>query len=76
MAYFDRFDIAEAHHLFARHYESGGDTPRRDIWRLSRMRFKPGLTLRTEDNPVKALTDNGLAIYHQLERQALGYEDS
>ena len=71
--YFDRFDIAEAHFLFARHFEVGGDTKRRDFWRLSRMGFKPGQPLCDEDNPVNALTENGLAVYRLLERKELGY---
>jgi len=63
---FNRFDIAEAHHLFARHYHSGGDTSRRDFERLHRMRFQPGLSLCTHDTPELALTENGALIYYEL----------
>ena len=66
MAHFDRYDIAEAHHLFARHYHVGGDTARRDFWRLSRMGFKPGLSLCNQDDPALALTENGAEIYAML----------
>lgn len=66
MATFDRFDIAEAHYLFARHYHRGGDTYRRDFARLHRMEFHPGLSLRTHDDPDQALTENGAEIYREL----------
>ena len=66
MAYFNRFDIAEAHYLFARHYHMGGDTVRRDFERLNRIRFKPGLSLCQHDDPALALTENGAEIYAML----------
>ena len=68
MPYFDRFDICQAHYLFARHYQVGGDTERNDFARLNRMQFKPGLSLKQWEDPDKALTENGAAIYRQLER--------
>jgi hypothetical protein len=66
MCDFNRFDIAEAHYLFARHYHSGGDTPRRDFSRLLQMGFEPGLSLILHDDPDRALTENGAAIYRRL----------
>lgn len=66
MAHFTRFDIAEAHYLFARHYHQGGDTPRRDFERLHRIHFSPGLALRTHDDPALALSENGAEIYAEL----------
>ena len=67
---FDRFDIAEAHYLYARHYHAGGDTRRRDFERLERVHFSPGLSLRLYDEPERALTENGAAIYAELVRRA------
>ena len=66
MTYFNRFDIAEAHYLYARHYHIGGDTRREDFRRLNRIGFAPGLSLRQSDDPKVALTDNGGAIYAEL----------
>jgi hypothetical protein len=66
MTYFDRFDICEAHYLYARHYESGGDTVRQDFERLNRLHFSPGLSLRNSDDPAKALTENGAEIYTEI----------
>ena len=66
MPTFDRFDIAEAHYLFARQYHMGGDTKRRDFWRLNRIGFKPGFSLRQYDDPALALTENGQEIYAVL----------
>ncbi len=65
---FNRFDTCEARYLFARHYHSGGDTSDRIFERLHRMRFAPGLHLIEYDDPHKALTENGQAIYRELER--------
>lgn len=59
--YFDRFDIAEAHYVYAMHYHAGGDTKRRDFWRLSRMRFRPSPLL-----DLDRLTENGREIYNAL----------
>jgi hypothetical protein len=66
LATWDRFDICEAHYLYARHYERGGDTRRRDFTRLHRLGFKPGASLVVHDEPGQALTENGEAIYHLL----------
>jgi len=59
--YFDRFDICEAHYLYARVY---GEY--QTIARLHSMEFTPGLSLREHDEPERALTDNGQAIYYRL----------
>ena len=59
--YFDRFDICEGHYLYARVYGEYGT-----ITRLHNMQFSPGLSLRQYDEPEKALTENGQAIYYQL----------
>jgi len=59
--YFDRFDICEAHYLYARvhgEYET--------ITRFHRMGFSPGLSLMSHDQPESALTENGQAIYYHL----------
>ena len=66
MATFDRFDIAEAHYLYARHYHAGGDTKREDFHRLNRLGFAPGLSLCQSDDPEVALTENDAAIYAVL----------
>jgi len=58
---FDRFDICEAHYLYARLY---GEYE--TIARLHSMEFNPGLSLRTSDVPEIALTENGQAIYYRL----------
>ena len=63
---FDRFDICEAHYLYARHYHEGGDTPEHTFARLNRMQFFPGISLRANDEPDRALTDNGVEIYDRL----------
>jgi len=59
--YFDRFDICEAHYLYARLY---GEYE--TITRLNRMGFSPGLSLIQHDRPELALTENGQAIYYRL----------
>ena len=59
--YFDRFDICEAHYLYARLY---GEYE--TIGRLHNMQFSPGLSLQSSDRPDKALSENGQAIYYQL----------
>jgi len=59
--YFDRFDICEAHYLYARlHGEY------QTIARLHQMEFTPGLSLTTSDVPETALSENGQAIYYRL----------
>ena len=67
MPTFDRFDIAEAHYVFATLYHDGGDTRRRDFARLSRMSFKPAPSL-----DLSSLTVNGLAIYGRLVLREMG----
>jgi hypothetical protein len=59
--YFDRFDICEAHYLYARVYGEYAT-----IARLHDMQFSPGLSLRESDEPERALTENGQAIYYRL----------
>ncbi len=59
--YFDRFDICEAHYLYARVY---GEY--QIISRLFHMAFTPGLSLVNHDQPEEALTENGQAIYYRL----------
>ncbi len=59
--YFDRFDICEAHYLYARLY---GEYE--TIGRLHNLGFSPGLSLRNSDEPETALTENGQAIYYRL----------
>lgn len=59
--YFDRFDICEAHYLYARLY---GEY--KTITRLHNMDFSPGLSLTQHDVPELALTENGQAIYYNL----------
>jgi hypothetical protein len=67
MCEFNRFDICEAHYLYARHYHSGGDTVARDFERLNRMRYKPGLSLQQHEKPELALTtENAIGIYYEL----------
>ena len=59
--HFDRFDICEAHYLYARLYGKY-----ETITRLHRMGFSPGLSLTQHDEPDLALTENGQAIYYKL----------
>jgi hypothetical protein len=59
--YFDKFDIAEAHYLYARLY---GEYE--TITRLHKMSFSPGLSLIQHDRPELALTENGQAIFYKL----------
>lgn len=59
--YFDRFDICEAHYLYARLY---GEYE--TITRLHNMEFSPGLSLVQHDRPESALTENGQAIFYRL----------
>jgi hypothetical protein len=59
--YFDRFDICEAHYLYARVYGEYAT-----ITRLHNMDFSPGLSLRQYDEPERALSENGQAIYYRL----------
>ncbi len=59
--HFDRFDICEAHYLYARLY---GEYE--TITRLHNMEFSPGLSLVQHDRPESALTENGQAIYYRL----------
>ena len=71
--YWDRFDIIEAWYLYSRHYHGGQFT---DLYavtgRIHNLGFSPGLSLRTYDEPEKALNENGQAIYYSLvERKAL-----
>ena len=69
MAYFDRFDICEAHLALEWDYNAGGilherpSNRRRNMstdWQLNRMGFKPSLMF----NGYESLTDNGREIYN------------
>ena len=71
--YFDRFDICEAHSCLEVDWNNGGWLHERpsNVRRmeathvqLHRMRFKPSPLLTTA-----TLTENGRAIYAQLERR-------
>lgn len=69
-AYFDRFDICEAHAVMEWHFNIGGwlqerpSNQRRNMstdFQLHRMRFKPRPSLE-----FRTLTENGKAIYRNL----------
>lgn len=73
MDYFDRFDICEAHRAIEIHYNVGGwlherpsNRRRREAThvQLHRMRFEPA---PTRADCFDALTENGRAIYRELE---------
>ena len=73
MPYFDRFDICEAHRAIEIHYNVGGwlrerpsNRRRREAThvQLRRMRFEPA---PTRADCFDALTENGRAIYRELE---------
>lgn len=61
--YFDRFDICEAWYMYLSHYHEGQGSE--EYRRLSKLltHFSPRGSLRSELD----LTDNGYAIYCQLE---------
>ncbi len=62
MAHFDRFDIAEAHHMFASLYHGGGGDPiYAKFSTLVRIGFKPAPTL-----DVETLEENGREIFDNL----------
>lgn len=70
MAYFDRYDIAEAHCVLEWDYHVSGilqervSNIRRNMstgYQLSRMGFKPSPNLCYEE-----LTENGKEIYHEF----------
>lgn len=77
-AYFDRFDICEAHYAMEIDYNSGGvlwerPTNRRrrrstDV-QLTRMGFRAGAMFRG----FESLSENGQEIYRELERR-YGFE--
>lgn len=67
---FDRFDICEAYLCAEFEFQTGGVLRERPScarrrtsveWQLTRMGFKPAVSLRTQE-----LTPNGLAIYRAL----------
>lgn len=67
MPYFDRYDILSAHYCFACDWHQGQFS---DLYaRLCRIQqvFSPGLLWRG----YQSLSDNGKAIYDQLQEQAL-----
>ena len=73
MPYFDRFDICEAHRAIEIHYNVGGwlrerpsNRRRREAThvQLRRMHFEPA---PTHADCFDALTENGRAIYRELE---------
>lgn len=73
MAYFDRFDICEAYHVFEIHWNIGGVVRERKSndrrnnmstgYQLHRMRFKPRPSL---DGYYHNLSENGKEIYRNL----------
>ena len=64
--YFNRFDICEAHYLFAMEYHGG---QWRELYekfaQLNRIGFKPRPLLYSEED----LTENGKGIYRSLVEQ-------
>lgn len=65
MAYFDRFDICEAHYVFASLYHGGARSPEYRIFgRLSDMQFRPAPALGRD-----SLTENGRDIMAGLVRR-------
>jgi hypothetical protein len=64
-AYFDRFDIAEAHYCFAADYHAGQNGPLyAELSRIldpARIGLRPSPSLSTDN-----LEDNGAAIYRNL----------
>lgn len=74
MPEFNRFDICEAHLVLEWDWHSGGWLHERPSnqrrmesteVQLSRMGFKPGAAFRG----YESLTENGKAIYHELEQR-------
>ena len=62
MAYFDRFDICEAHYLFAADYHGGAASKEYQVFsKLSRIRFRPSPMLSRD-----TLTENGRDILARL----------
>lgn len=60
--YFDRFDICEAYHLYARDYHCGQFSRAFSVFaRLQRIGFKPSPLLSFD-----SLSDNGKEIYNKL----------
>ena len=63
MSYFDRFDICEAHYIFAMLWHDGKYTKTYGKFaQLSRLGFKP----RPGLNEPEDLEENGLEIYEAL----------
>jgi len=63
---FDRFDICEAHYLFASEWHQGQWSPEYAIFgRLHRMRFRPSPLLSKD-----TLSENGRRILAKLIRKA------
>jgi len=71
MAYFDRFDICEAHLAMEWDYnisgvlQERGSNQRRNMstdFQLHRMKFSPGIMF----NGYDSLSENGKEIYHNL----------
>lgn len=74
MAYFDRFDICEAHLAMEWDWNASGilqereSNQRRNMstdFQLHRMGFKPSPVF----NGYNSLTENGQEIYHELEQR-------
>jgi hypothetical protein len=74
MAYFDRFDICEAHLALEWDYNVSGvlqerpSNRRRSMstgYQLDRMKFKPGARF----NGFESLSENGQEIYRELENR-------
>jgi len=63
MAQFDKFDICEAHYVFAMLWHGGqGSDEYRKLGQLHHMGFRPRFRLSNEDD----LTENGREIYDNL----------
>jgi hypothetical protein len=66
MPYFDRFDVCEAHYLFATSWHRGQWSPEYQVFgRLHAMRFKPSPLLS-----AASLSENGRDILASLIRRA------
>lgn len=74
--HFDRFDICEAYYALEVDYNFGGQLRERPSNRrrrestdvqLHRMHFQPGLGIR--ERGFDGLTENGQAIYRELEQR-------
>jgi len=60
--YFDRFDICEAHYVFAMLWHDGWDGIYAKFAQFERIKFRPSPML----SGPEGLTENGLEIYKNL----------